>query len=277
MSTRLNNRFTVPVPVDRAWDVLMDVERIAPCMPGATLESVEGDTMTGKVRVKVGPITVTYRGEAHFTEVNEEERRVELHAGGKEARGTGTASATVTAQLFEDGDGSTEVEVDTDFTVTGRVAQFGRGVMADVSAKLVAKFAENLAAELQGGSPEEPRREEARTGAVGGSGSSQSASGSSAGTHAGEPKPATGEQQESAASAESAATASSETGLHAGTHSPVRTDMRSDSPGMRARDDSIDLVSTVGMPLLKRALPVLGVAAVLAVVFGWLRRRRRDR
>ncbi|MFD0776813.1 SRPBCC family protein, partial [Streptomonospora algeriensis] len=170
MSTRLNNRFTVPVPVDQAWDVLMDVERVAPCMPGATLESAEGDSFTGRVRVKVGPITVTYQGEAHFTEVNAEERRVELHAGGKEARGSGTASATVSAGLHERDDGTTEVTVDTDFTVTGRVAQFGRGVMADVSAKLVDRFAENLAAELQG-------REHEQVGAGGGSAQASAAQG----------------------------------------------------------------------------------------------------
>ncbi|MUL43890.1 hypothetical protein FZ103_22460 [Streptomonospora sp. PA3] len=277
MSTRLNNRFTVPVPVDQAWDVLLDVERVAPCMPGATLESVEGDSMTGKVRVKVGPITVTYRGEAHFTEVNADERRVELHAGGKEARGSGTASATVTARLHDQGDGTTEVTVDTDFTVTGRVAQFGRGVMADVSAKLVDRFAENLAAELVG--PEREQVTAGRTGAEGaaaqgggGSSSGQApagASGAESGTSADAVVPPQAGEPSGAARSGGTAEADRSQGS--------RSDSRSDAPEMRPRDDSIDLFSTVGIPVLKRALPVVGVLALLAVVFSWLRRRRRNR
>ncbi|GAA1765025.1 MULTISPECIES: SRPBCC family protein [Streptomonospora] len=282
MSTRLNNRFTVPVPVDQAWDVLMDVERVAPCMPGATLESVEGDTMTGKVRVKVGPISVTYRGEAHFTEVDAAEHRVELHAGGKEARGSGTASATVTARLHEQDDGTTEVTVDTDFTVTGRVAQFGRGVMADVSAKLVQRFADNLAAELEGAEGGQAAggraaaAEGGRTADRGGDGSRSSAA--TAGTATAEAgttanavvPPQAGEEEHRAGT-------SGEPGAQESDDAQVRPERepRSDSPGLRSRDDSIDLVSTVGLPLLKRALPAIGAAGLLAIVFRWLRRRTR--
>ncbi|MFC7744038.1 SRPBCC family protein [Nocardiopsis composta] len=155
MSIRLEHRFTVPVPVEEAWDVLLDVERVAPCMPGATLESVDGDAFTGKVRVKVGPITVTYRGEARITEKDPRTRTVRIEASGKEARGSGTASGTVLARLAGP-EGSTEVTVETDITVTGRVAQFGRGVMADVSERLVSRFADNLAAELAGSGGSEP-------------------------------------------------------------------------------------------------------------------------
>ncbi|MDT0304419.1 SRPBCC family protein [Streptomonospora wellingtoniae] len=280
MSTRLNNRFTVPVPVDQAWDVLMDVERVAPCMPGATLESVEGDTMTGKVRVKVGPISVTYRGEAHFTEIDAAEHRVELHAGGKEARGSGSASATVIARLHGRDDGTTEVTVDTDFTVTGRVAQFGRGVMADVSAKLVQRFADNLAAELEGGQAAADRGgpgEGERTADRGGDGS-RSSSAATAGTATAEAgtaanavvPPQAGEEEHRAGT-------SGEPGGRDSGGAQVRPerDARSDSPGLRARDDSIDLVSTVGLPLLKRALPAIGAAGLLAIVFSWLRRRTK--
>lgn len=155
MSTRLSNEFTVPVPVEQAWAVLLDVERIAPCMPGATLETVEGDVFTGSVKVKVGPISVTYRGKARFTDRDEAARVVRVDAAGKEARGSGTAAADVTASLHGDG-GSTRVRVETDLNVTGKVAQFGRGVMADVSGRLVDRFAENLAAELgrESGAPE---------------------------------------------------------------------------------------------------------------------------
>ncbi|WP_017558105.1 SRPBCC family protein [Nocardiopsis baichengensis] len=148
MSMRLEHEFGVPVPVAEAWEVLLDPERVAPCVPGAALESVEGDTVAGKVRVKVGPITVTYRGEARFTGTDAEARTVRIEASGKEARGSGTATASVVARLADDGAGATRVEVTADVSVTGRVAQFGRGVMADVSARLVGRFAEALAEEL---------------------------------------------------------------------------------------------------------------------------------
>lgn len=147
MSTRLDNEFTVPVPTDQAWAALLDVERIAPCMPGATLDSIDGDAYTGRVKVKVGPITVTYRGQARIVKREEADHVAVIEAKGKEARGSGTAEAHITAALHEE-DGATRVSVSTDLNVTGRVAQFGRGVMADVSAKLVDKFAANLAEEL---------------------------------------------------------------------------------------------------------------------------------
>jgi carbon monoxide dehydrogenase subunit G len=145
----LEHEFTVPVPVDEAWKVLLDVERIAPCMPGATLLSVDGRDFTGSVKVKVGPITVTYQGKATFAEMDESARRVVITATGNETRGSGTASATVTAVLQDRGP-ATGVRVDTDLNVTGRPAQFGRGVMAEVGAKLVKQFATCLADELGG-------------------------------------------------------------------------------------------------------------------------------
>src|SRR5207248_3424671 len=113
----LEHEFTVPAPVDEAWQVLLDVERVAPCMPGATLTSVEGDSFTGTVKVKVGPIQVTYRGEAKFASRDEATHRAVIEASGKEARGSGTAGATVTAQLTDAG-GSTKVHVVTDLNVT---------------------------------------------------------------------------------------------------------------------------------------------------------------
>jgi len=144
---QLENRFTVDAPLEEAWKVLLDVERVARSMPGATLETVEGDEFTGKVKVKVGPIVVTYQGKARFIEIDEPDHRVVMEASGKEARGSGTAKATVTSQMAAAG-GQTEVTVLTDLNITGRPAQFGRGVIADVSGKLIDKFAENLAAEL---------------------------------------------------------------------------------------------------------------------------------
>ena len=123
---QLDHEFTVPVPAAQAWPVLLDIDRIAPCMPGATVTKVDGDDFEGTVKVKVGPITVTYGGSASFLEKDESDRRAVIEARGRETRGSGTATARVTAQLFDQGD-STRVVVNTDLSVTGKPAQFGRG------------------------------------------------------------------------------------------------------------------------------------------------------
>lgn len=145
----LTNDFRVGVPIEVAWNVLADVERIAPCMPGAELQEVEGDVYRGIVKVKVGPIMTQYKGEATFVERDDETHRVVLRAEGRETRGQGGASATVTATLKPDGD-MTGVSVVTELAITGRAAQFGRGVMADVSSKLLGQFVECLEAEVLG-------------------------------------------------------------------------------------------------------------------------------
>ncbi len=143
----LEHSFTVPVPKDRAWDVLLDVERVAPCMPGATLDSVDGDEIHGKIKVKVGPINMTYAGTARFVERDPVAGVVTLEASGKETRGAGTASASVRSVL-EDRGNETHVTVHTTLNVTGKPAQFGRGVMNEVGGKLLNMFATNLAATL---------------------------------------------------------------------------------------------------------------------------------
>ncbi|MGW2563549.1 SRPBCC family protein [Streptomyces sp. NPDC001514] len=144
----LQHEFTVPVPVDDAWRALLDIEAVAPCMPGATVESYDGGTITGTVKVKVGPITLTYRGTAVFEEQDEAAHRMVLTASGKEARGQGTARATVTGTLAPADGGATAVSVRTDLSITGRPAQFGRGVMAEVGDKLVGQFADCLSQKL---------------------------------------------------------------------------------------------------------------------------------
>jgi len=143
----LEHSFTVPVPPERAMDVLLDVQRVAPCMPGASLDSVEGDDIKGRIKVKVGPISMTYAGTARFGERDAEAGVIVLEASGKETRGAGTASATVRSQLQGE-NGHTKVVVHTSLNVTGRPAQFGRGVMAEVGGKLIGIFADNLAAML---------------------------------------------------------------------------------------------------------------------------------
>lgn len=145
----LNNEFRVAVPAATTWAVLTDVERVAPCLPGATLLSVDGDEFTGAVKVKVGPITVSYQGVAAFHEKDATAQRVVLRANGKETRGNGNAAAIVTAQLKDEGDATTVV-ITTDLTISGKAAQFGRGVLADVSSNLIAQFAKRLEADLLG-------------------------------------------------------------------------------------------------------------------------------
>jgi carbon monoxide dehydrogenase subunit G len=150
----LQHTFTVPVPPGEAWTVLTDLERIAPCMPGAQLTEVEGDEFRGQVKIKVGPITATYKGVARFVERDEAAGRAVLRAEGRDAR-QGNAHATITATLSPSGEG-TEVTVDTDLTISGKVAQFGRGMLAEVSAKLIDQFVACLDADLLSGSKEEP-------------------------------------------------------------------------------------------------------------------------
>ncbi|MEU0834183.1 SRPBCC family protein [Streptomyces sp. NPDC005969] len=144
---QLHHSFTVPVPVDEAWRALLDIERVSRCMPGATVEDFDGETIKGSAKVKVGPITVTYRGTATFLEKDEPEHLIVLAAKGKEVRGQGMAAAAVTGTLAER-DACTTVTVDTDLTVTGGPAQFGRGVMSDVSDRLIGQFAGCFSAQL---------------------------------------------------------------------------------------------------------------------------------
>jgi len=160
----LEHSFTVPVPKERAWDVLLDVERVAPCMPGATLDSVDGDEIHGKVKVKVGPINMTYAGTARFVERDKAAGVVRLEASGKETKGAGTASASVRSVLTDRGD-ETYVVVKTTLNVTGKPAQFGRGVLNEVGGRLLGIFATNLAAML-GQADEEPASAEAGGGAA---------------------------------------------------------------------------------------------------------------
>ncbi|HZQ30707.1 MAG TPA: SRPBCC family protein [Mycobacterium sp.] len=145
----LVNEFRVPVSVSQAWEVLTDVERVAPCIPGAQLLSVDGDDFTGAVKVKVGPITVSYKGNATFQEKDEAAQRVVIKAVGKETRGSGNAAALVTAQLKDEGD-ATSVLITTDLTISGKAAQFGRGVLADVASNLIGQFAKRLEADVLG-------------------------------------------------------------------------------------------------------------------------------
>jgi len=144
---KIDNRFTVSAPIDRAWAVLTDLAGIAPCMPGAQLTGVVDDVYSGKVKVKVGPVTSEYAGTARFVDKDDVAHRAVINAAGRDSRGAGNASATITASLTPVG-ARTEVSVETDLKITGRVAQFGSGVINEISAKLLGQFVECLEGKL---------------------------------------------------------------------------------------------------------------------------------
>ena len=150
---KLENEFTVDVSVEDVWDVLLDLERITPCLPGAALTNgADGDgEHEGTMKVRLGPVTQEYNGTVQIQEADESERRAVLQADGKDARGQGTASATITSTLHDEGSGSTRVRVETDMHITGRAAQFGRGLQQSVAEKILGQFADCLENEIKGG------------------------------------------------------------------------------------------------------------------------------
>jgi uncharacterized protein len=230
MAIELDNTFTVPEPPEQAWDVLLDVERIAPCMPGASVTSVEGDEITGQVKVKLGPLSLTYKGTAKFTEKDQASHTIAIEASGKETRGAGTASATVHASLKPaDGEGQTQVSIHTSLNVTGRPAQFGRSLLPEVSGKLIDQFAANLAALIDSSNaPSAP----ADTASPSGN-DAAAATGGAAATTTATTTPAT------AAAAQPAA--------------------------RLQQEDSLNLIKLVGGPVLKRVIPIAAAAALIAV------------
>lgn len=144
MAEQLINEFTVNRPIEEAWPLITDIERIAPCLPGAQLQEVEGETYRGVVKVKLGAISSQFKGEAHFLERDDENYRAVIKGSGRDTGGRGNASAEITAQAESLSPTSTRVAVTTDLHITGKVAQFGRGIMGDVSSKLMSQFADNL-------------------------------------------------------------------------------------------------------------------------------------
>lgn len=284
----LDHEFTVPVPIDEAWRVLLDVERVAPCMPGATLLSVDGRDFTGSVKVKVGPITVTYNGKASFAEVDDAAHRAVIEASGKETRGAGTAAATVTTQLEARGS-TTQVRVTTDLNVTGRPAQFGRGVMAEVGGKLVQQFATCLADELSGGgaSRDVPQPTAVMTAPAsdnaGGQGDPLGEAALSAPAKKTAAKKAAPAKKAAAAKtadpAKKTAPAKKVTAKKAaveppaGAQPPPPAPVTPITPPPRRPAEPIDLLDVAGPSVAKRLAPVL--AAVLLLMLLLRRRRRR--
>ena len=243
----LTNDFRVDLPVDQAWAILTDVERIAPCMPGAQLQEVEGDDYRGIVKVKVGPITAQYKGQATFVERDVDKHVAVLRAEGRETRGQGNANATITATLTPDGEG-TAVTVVTDLTVTGKVAQFGRGVMADVSAKLLGQFVSCLESTVLAGD------------------GASSGSAAATGDEAAEPPPAnSGPDVDLAGEAPETPIAPAPSAV------PAPAGPRQiDSPEARP----VDLLEAAGTPVAKRVGPILALVALAWLLKKLLSRRR---
>ena len=173
---KLENEFTVNVPVERTWEALMDLERVTPCLPGAALTEQLGDEYKGVMTVKMGPVTQKYNGTVHYEEADEANRRAVLQADGKDARGQGTASATITSTLHDEG-GSTRVLVETDMHITGKAAQFGRGMQQEVATKIFDQFADCLGREIMGENVREEVAEEPAAAANGSSSAGASADG----------------------------------------------------------------------------------------------------
>ena len=235
MAIELDNSFTVPVPPEQAWDVLLDVERIAPCMPGASVLSIsdDGNEIEGQVKVKLGPLSLAYKGTAKFTDKDQANYTIAIEATGKETRGAGTASANVQASLKPaDAAGSTLVSIHTSLNVTGRPAQFGRSLLPEVSGKLIAQFASNLEALI-----------------------------------AADNAPAAAPEETTAAPEAdgTAADSSGEAAPAAATPAPV--------PVIK-QEESLNAFKFVVVPILKRVIPVAAIGAAIAVVIRKLTGRK---
>jgi uncharacterized protein len=304
MSMELDHSFTVPVPPDQAWNVLLDVEKVAPCMPGAQVDTVDGDEVAGRLKVKVGPVSLTYKGTATFKDRDIADRSVLVEASGKEMRGAGTASATVRAALSpeDSSDSGTLVTLHTTLNVTGRPAQFGRGVIAEVGSRLIDKFADNLAQQLSNGGVAAAAATAGSAAAgpaataplasapAAASSSPGAASTTPGGTTAGNGASDAPSAAAPAASAPSAAApaapapsaaapaAPAPTARAPAAHVPLQTAPEPvQSVPVQHQDDSLDLLSLVGPVIVKRLAPVVGAAAAVALLTWGIRRVIRRR
>jgi uncharacterized protein len=246
---KLENEFTVPASIDDAWAVLLDIPRVAPCLPGATVEPGGDDgTYNGTMKVKIGPISASYKGTVKIEDSDESAHRVAMRAQAKDARGQGTAAATITSTMEETPDG-TKVHVETDMRITGAAAQFGRGVMQDVSAKMMKRFAECLAEEIGSGgaqaAEEEPVMAAPEPSSSNGDGAEVPSASSGVSSAAAEPAP------------------SASSGVSSATTTP---------PPPRPTEDVLDLGEVSRDAVLKRALPIVGAAVAVLVLLRLIRR-----
>ncbi|MGI8677134.1 MAG: SRPBCC domain-containing protein [Jatrophihabitans sp.] len=286
---KLEHSFTVPVGIDDAWTILLDIERIGPCMPGAAINSVDGDDFTGTVKVKLGPIGLTYKGKASFIQKDAGAHRAVIDARGKDARGNGTASAKVTATLSES-NGETTVLVHTDLDITGKPAQFGRGMMVDVGNKLIGQFADNLSDTLQadegdtaaagdaGAATAEPASDDAALRAVADAPAAYSAPGGSAGDGpSAEVTQATGSASSYAAPAVDGSSLASSSldgspADGASVNGTSATAARRTPPEREVQP--INLIASAGPAVAKRIAGPLAVGALFILIAARRRRRR---
>ena len=255
---QLENSFTIEAPIEKAWEALNTPEMIAPCFPGATLTEYEGDSFTGTVKVKLGPISLTYKGKGTYVSRDEDAHKVVIEATGRDSRGNGTASATVTGSMVADGPDKTAVTMVTDMTITGRPAQFGRGVISDVADKIIGQFASCVAEKLTPQADTAPAAPAATDTAAG-------SSNGTAGTAA-----ATAATAAPAAPAVPVTPATTSTPTAPTTPKPA---VVTPSAPMKSDIDAIDLLDTAGAPVLRRLAPVLAVA-LLGVIIFLIRRAR---
>lgn len=261
---QLENTFTIAAPIEKAWEALNTPQTVAPCFPGAALQSYEGDSFTGTVKVKLGPISLTYKGKGVYKERDDAAHRVVIEASGRDSRGNGTANATVTGTMVADGPDKTSVTMVTDMTITGRPAQFGRGVMSDVADKIIGQFAACVADKLAPAKPSAPAP----------SPSAPSARSSSGGAAAATlPAQSNGSGAAGGKSAIATATATGPALSSTPSSSGVTAPTPAATGSMRSEIDAIDLLDTAGAPVLKRLAPVLG-GVLLLLLFIALRRRR---
>ncbi|CAN5227611.1 hypothetical protein BH20ACT5_BH20ACT5_09590 [soil metagenome] len=269
---QLEHSFTVPVDIEKAWEVLLDIEQVAPCMPGAVLDSVDGDNFTGRVKIKLGPVNLTYKGAASFIEKDAAAHRAVIDASGKDARGNGTAAAKVTATMVAQGD-STKVDVLTDLNITGKPAQFGRGVMVDVGNKLIGQFTACLEGKLAGepeaapvaAAPEAPASPEP-TAAAAPAASSEAATSPASDTA---PIAAAGPP-----AAVAQPTTAQPTTAQPAPGPAKATPPQATPPAAREEPEPIDLLQIAGGSMLTRVVPAaIGAFALLLVLLLWRRRR----
>jgi len=255
---KLLNEFTVNRPIEETWVVLTDVERIAPCMPGAQLEEIEGDVFRGVVKVKLGAISTAFKGQATFTERDDDAHRAVLKAEGRDTGGKGNADALITATLQSVSADVTKCVVETDLRVTGKVAQFGRGIMADVSKKLMNQFATNLNTMLdtQPAAAASPASEVPTADAPAGDEPAATSNG------------ATSNGATSTDAATSDATSTDATPAPAADATAAPTVRKIEGPAA----EPIELSGVAGSAILKRLLPVLGGLAFLFVLLRRLRK-----
>lgn len=262
---QMQHHFTVPVPVDVAWKALLDPERVAPCMPGATLTKAEGSEFAGSVKVKLGPVTLLYKGTGVFSEVDEQARKVVIDASGKDSRGNGTAAASVTASLTDEGE-QTQVTVDTDLKVTGKPAQLGRGLISEVGGKIIGQFADCLSERLTGGDEESAGGAEQSGAETAAPGTAES-NGQARGEQEGEPTKAgvQAPQQRSDWRVTTPVKPAEESARSAGEEPSRRADAVV-SGGAESSGEAIDLLDTAGTPVIKRIAPVAGALVGALVV-----------